>query len=46
MILKEKFNWVTSSHLGQWHNYSSGHEIGKLLNSLAYFIIDINKMKE
>jgi hypothetical protein len=46
MILKDKINWVTSSHLGQWHNYTNGHEIGKLLNSLAYFIIDVNKMKE
>lgn len=43
MILKEKLNWVTSSPLGQWHNYTSGHEIGKLLISLAYFIIDVNK---
>jgi hypothetical protein len=46
MILKEKINWVTSSHLGQRHNYTSGHEIGKLLISLAYFNIDVNKMKE
>lgn len=32
--------------MGQWHNYTSGHKIGKLLISLAYFIIDVNKMKE